>query len=607
MKPIIYKAILTLVISFCLSGLLAQEAQNDAVIKKLVKEYTLNKDGTYTLHVYKQVELLSYYSFNRQFGETFIIYHPEFQKLKINKSYTIMADGRKVVTPENAYNEVLPRYAAKAPAFNQMREMVVTHTGVENGAVIHLDYTIHNSAKFTHALMGNEIIPTNAPLKEMKLIVKVPSGKTLNHRTIKSRLAPEVSSSGGMTIYTWTFKDIPAVLSEGHQVPEDMPRVIFTTHDDLKKVYFKFVAQSAFTYPTNEQMDKKVEEVLKECGEDEVKIIMKLQKLVANDIATYYIPPAAIGFRARTPVEVWNTNGGTPLEKAILLNALLMKANISSTPLAVISSNFYNEEHGNLMLFEDFLLLVNPKRYGKWYLSATRVNTQNMGYQLGDKTLLVLDGAIESLKTYTEKDSRSVVRSGGTLSFEDDKTIKGDGMIELTNQANSYLSLYLDSTKIKGMLHGAKVSEFEYRTINENRTVADLKFDCTGSLKTLSTYQFWTIPESTKGTSSWHISYLPATRETDYAVPALLYERYEYTLALPGNYVLVSPTRVVDLDNDYCKVKITLTKLNTDVVITRELEIKEKIIPASSYPEFKAVMDAWINDRYRTLVFKKTE
>ncbi len=607
MKPIIYKAIFTLVISFCISGMLAQETNNDALIKKLVKEYTLKKDGSYDLHVYKEVELLTYYSFNRQFGETFIIYHPEYQKLRINKSYTIMADGKKVITPDNAYNEVLPRYASRAPAFNQMREMVVTHTGVEKGAVIYLDYTLHNSAKFTSSLMGNEIIPTNAPIKEMKLIVKVPSGKVLNHKTLNSRLAPEVSSSGGMTVYTWNFKNIDAVLPEGHQVPEDMTRVIFTTQENLKKVYFEFVAQPAFTYPTTEQMDKKVEEILNECGEDEVKITLKLQKMIADDIATYNIPPEVIGFRARTPVEVWNSNGGTPMEKAILLNTLLIKANISSTPVAVIPTQYYDEEHGNLLLFEDYLLQVNPKKYGRWYLSPIKVDGQNLSYELGGKTMLVLDGAIESLKTYEEKDSRSVVRFGGTLSFADDKTVKGEGLLELTNQSNPYLSLYQDSTRVKGMLSEAKVDEFEYRTMNESRTVAELKLDCTGSLKTLSTYHFWTIPESRNGTNSWHISYLPDERETDFLVPEILYERYEYSLAMPGNYVLVSPTNVVDIDNDYCKVKITLTKINTEVVIIRELEIKERIIPAASYAEFKSVMDAWLNDRYRTLIFKKTE
>jgi hypothetical protein len=607
MKALLNKTIFTLLFSLLVSGILAQEAQNDAVIRKMTREYTLKKDGSYDLHVYKEVELLTYYSFHRMFGETFIIYDPDYQKLKINKSYTVMADGKKVVTPENAFNEVLPRFASRAPAFNQMREMVVTHTGLERGAVIYLDYTIHTTAEFMPALMGNEVIPDEAPIEDMQLIIKVPSGKVLHHKALNSLLAPEVSNSGGMTVHTWNFKKVGPILPESNQDPHAVPRVIFTTHDDLLKVYFKFVNQPAFTHPTNEAMDKAVAGIVESSGEDELKIAMSLQDMVANTVATYNIPDRDIGFRARTPVEVWNTNGGTPLEKTLLLHTLLAKANISSAPVAAIPTNLYDPEHGNLMLIEDYFVRVNPRKYGWLYLSATSMNGQNKIYELGGQTLLVLDGAIESLKTYEEKDSKSIVRFGGTFAFEDDKALKGEGLAELTNLANPYLSLYQDSTKIKGLFHGARVNEFEFRTMNESRTVAELKVDCTGSLKSLSTYHFWTIPESRQGTSRWNINYLPAGRMTDFLVPDLLYERYEYNLSLPGNYTLVTPTNVVDIDNDFCKVKITLTRINNDVVIIRELEIKEKLVPAASYPQFKAAMDAWLNDRYRTLVFKKTE
>ena len=45
-----------------------------------------------------------------------------------------MADGKKVKAPENAINEILPAFAAGAPAFNSLREMVITHTALERGA-----------------------------------------------------------------------------------------------------------------------------------------------------------------------------------------------------------------------------------------------------------------------------------------------------------------------------------------------------------------------------------------------------------------------------------------------------------------------------------------
>jgi len=64
-----------------------------------------------------------------------------------------MADGKKVETPSNAFNEILPSFAAGAPAFNGLRDMVITHTGLERGAVINLDYTLHTAKDNTPALM----------------------------------------------------------------------------------------------------------------------------------------------------------------------------------------------------------------------------------------------------------------------------------------------------------------------------------------------------------------------------------------------------------------------------------------------------------------------
>ncbi len=607
MKSILKNSILILTICFSITAVLAQEANNDAVYKKLVKEYTLKSDGSYSFHLYKEVQLLSYYSINRMYGETFIIYNPDYQKLKINKAYTVMADGGRVAVPDNAFNKVLPRYASKAPAFNDLREMVVTHTGLEKGAVIYMDYTIQNAAGFMPAFMGNVIIPTSAPIREMELIVKVPAGKTLYYKTLNIRTAPDIINIGGVTVYSWKFKHVDAAPAEGQQVRDDIPRVLFSTTEDLMRVYFKFVNQPAFTYQTNDKMDTILAGIIDDCQEDELKIAMKIQQMVANEISTYSIPPDILGYRARTPVEVWNSNGGTQLEKAILMTSLLLKANINAVPIAVIPTKFYDDKLGTLMNMEEFIVRLNTKKYSRLYLSPTRVRAQNLSYSLGGKTLLILDGAIESLKTFDEKDTRSVVRCGGTFVYEDAKSLKGNLMSEMTNGANPYFDLLQDSTKIKGLIQNAKVTDFEFRALNESRTVADLKVELFTSVKSQSTYLFWSIPESRQGVNSWHIDYMPDKRVTDIEVPGLIYERYEYILSMPGNYVLVTVPRTIDIDNDFCKVKITLTAINNDIVIIRELEIKKKVIPATDYADLKSVMDAWLNDRYRTLVIKKTE
>jgi len=232
------------------------------------------------------VKVISYYAFNRQQGETFIVYNPEYQELKINDCYTIMADGKKVEAPENAFNEVLPRFASHVPQYNHMREMVVTHTGLERGATVFLDYTIHSNADFLPAFMNDIEIPHEADIKEMIVKVVVPEKKDFNYKTLNIRTSPQFEVVDGKKVYKWTFRNIKPSSWEGNIPQEKTPQIIYSSVKDLKRVYFSFVAQAAFSYQITPEMAKFAEEIANE-EKDEIKIIRKIQDFVVNDMATF--------------------------------------------------------------------------------------------------------------------------------------------------------------------------------------------------------------------------------------------------------------------------------------------------------------------------------
>ena len=106
----------------------------DGTYKSIVSEYTLGTDGSITQRVSKVLKYNTHHSFFKLFGETFVIYNPEYQKVKVDTSYTIQKDGTIIKTPANAFNYVLPSMAAKAPDYNKLPELVITHTGLELGA-----------------------------------------------------------------------------------------------------------------------------------------------------------------------------------------------------------------------------------------------------------------------------------------------------------------------------------------------------------------------------------------------------------------------------------------------------------------------------------------
>ena len=120
---------------------LPAKAASEAEFGKLAKTYTLHKDGSQEMRVYKELTLFTHAAMNGLYGESFIVYNPAYQELKIHESYTRQKDGKIVKTPENAFVEVLPAAAADAPAYNGLKEMVVVHTGLELGATICLRYS----------------------------------------------------------------------------------------------------------------------------------------------------------------------------------------------------------------------------------------------------------------------------------------------------------------------------------------------------------------------------------------------------------------------------------------------------------------------------------
>lgn len=274
MKTIhLYIGVLALFLSV---GLTAQTAP-EARFGKLSKTYTLHADGSQELRVQKELTLYTHAAMNSLYGETFIVYDPQYQQLEIHDSYTRQKDGTIVRTPANAFVEVLPSAAANAPAYNQLKEMVVVHTGLELGATICLDYSIKSQAGYLTELDICCPIKELSPIDEFTCRIEVPEGKTLHYELLNASTRPMESLAGGMKTVTWTLKDVeprpysyPSLrggLSLVQQVASGMMPVIVASTwpkyaDALKSLAWQFV-------PGNRTiLEKKVTELKKAAQRD---------------------------------------------------------------------------------------------------------------------------------------------------------------------------------------------------------------------------------------------------------------------------------------------------------------------------------------------------
>ena len=160
------------------------------------------------MRVQKELTLFTHAAMNGLYGETFIVYNPDFQKLEIHASYTRQKDGTVVQTPANAFVEVLPAAAANAPAYNQLKEMVVVHTGLELGATIVLDYSIVSKAGYLPELDVCCPVKELSPIKEFTFRLNVPAGKSVHYELLNASAQPSIAQRDGMKSFTWTLKEV---------------------------------------------------------------------------------------------------------------------------------------------------------------------------------------------------------------------------------------------------------------------------------------------------------------------------------------------------------------------------------------------------------------
>lgn len=322
---------------------------HDARFLKVEITYTLNADGSWDKEYRHQVRLDTYYAVNRALGETFILYNPDYQKLEILKSETTMAGGRKVASPPNAFNEVLPFAAHGCADFSGLREMVVTHTGLERGAVIDLHYRLHTRAGFLPAFSGREALSRDFPVDAYALAIVVPLGRKLSYQFFGKGAQAMMRSDADQRTdrYDFFFQDPSPSPREPLMHPQAEPFVVFAEAADWKGV----LALPGDDEPLPAPLLRKIEEwKARFAGKPE--LLAALQRLVATEFSECPLGLDATGWKARPVARVAASHYGTRLEKALLLRALLVQCGVEAEVLAVAGDAFSRDVPSMLQVQE---------------------------------------------------------------------------------------------------------------------------------------------------------------------------------------------------------------------------------------------------------------
>ncbi|MDP4265866.1 MAG: DUF3857 domain-containing protein [Bacteroidota bacterium] len=593
--------ILVLLIFINVNGQKSSDYGNtDAVYKEIKYEYTLNPDGSTIFNYEHKVNLLTGYSFTRVFGEDFISYNPLYQKVKITKSVTTMADGKQVPTPKNGINEVLPGFASGVAPYNHLREVVVSHTGIEKNSSVDFGYTIETKPGMIPGMTGKVIIGGRCPINKMSIIVRVPKGKMLKYNIVNGNYKPVKANGDKFDTYTWIIENIPQVEVEHYQPEmEEFSPVLFFSTCNSKEISEHIFSNKSDIYDLGYEGKAIVDTLLKNKA-SQIDRAIELKNYVVKNVANMICDMTLLGYKPMKAKETFSRNSGSQLDKAILLSAMLEYAGIKSKPVFVSNTS---KEQGDISFINQFnTFYVLCEDIDKYPLFLDPCNTQSN--ITPDKLLNKYYIPFDNIETGTVfKGNASNVKSlefSGELNIDKNLMVSGKGHIELTGFYNfdytkdkikSFVTHLFKSPNIN-----IKIKEENINQVAKYKTECNFEFTSPVSLMSMNGTINLQIPGGSGILAENNITVNPSTRHTPIELGFIYPEEYKWKINIPENMKLINKTLTAKKSNEAGQVLNEINVKGNNILITRKISMVNFYENNKAFSDLKELLEI-LNDK----------
>ncbi|MDR2083659.1 MAG: DUF3857 domain-containing protein [Bacteroidales bacterium] len=584
--------------SFCA---FAQDTKSDAIFHNIKREYVINEDGSVDFTYRKELELISNRSFFRDFGETFIVYNPEFQTLKINESYTIRKDGSIVRTPENAFNEVLPSGCTDCARYNNMKEMVVTHTALEYNATIVLDYTIHTKPEFITNFMEIINFVEYAPVKNYDVFVKVAQNIELKERMLNLRLGATINKEGDYKTYHWNVGNLGQTISESYMpaYEELYPVLIISTFKDMTNAYFSLVNQESLKTTDLPESKTAIAEIVS-TEKSNLENILSIRDYVIDYIRYNNFSLKYNNYQLATPATVWQSRCGNEAEKAVMLACMLNTAGFEAIPVTFTKPRMHSNEIGCLDVISHWgVRVINDGK--PLIISPVRKSNVSMDIEFPEYSMYFISATVETFRATNSEKIPTEISVTGNINIALDGKAGGNLSLGVTSSKLPVFSIIKDSAKANDIVMNIK-GETSNIKLSEQKISMDLEADNISVTDMKAGYYSFEIPETKYGINI-NPSYLNTERKTE-VICGKTNETYKYKITLPAGHQYIGKNVEKIIDKSFGKVIIKITANKNIIEIERSIVINEDRIKLNDYSDFREMMILWNNETYKKFIVK---
>jgi len=595
----------------------------DAVFLEVVDEYTLHEDGSTTHRHEQKVRTLTPYAFSRILGETYILFDPTRQALEVLRNATTTPEGIEVSATPNSVNDILPGFCADAPPYAHLRERVVTHLGLDIGSVAHLEWEIRSEPGFLPWLMGEEVFALPHPIETKTVIVNVPREVPLAWRLLHGDgVQAREEAAGGMRRFTWTMERI-AMAPDEPMAPEagdDAPLLVFSTAPAWEEAASVLAERlgAAMRPEAGGTAAARARAIRRETTTD-IDFVRAVERLVATEVATANVDSALLGYAPLPAEATFGANVGSPLDKAVLLAAMLRGEGIEAEPVLVSRRHAMAEDVPSWLQFGASLVAVSlpdadtsPTRAPRETLlldPAHRSETAVPG-DLEGRVLLFPMRTDAPLERFPESDAnlhRTAVDL--RLALDEENRLGGEIAVEVAGSRNPYVALVDGADAwaercLGAILPGAEFEAIRWTRIGKDRSSFVAKTKTPAPLETAEGHDLREIelPDAPGGIRSLGIPIAPTTRTRALRIPCAMTEEVEIAIELPaslGTLALEPPRSIVNAAG-------TLTCEgcfeNSTLCLRRVLTLSKAEIPPEEYPALRELLVEWTAPDARRIV-----
>ena len=294
----------------------ADYPKDDAITLSRRESYQLGDDNQVTEETESFVQILT--AEGKKYGDFDFVFSPD-EDLTFEACEVLLPNGQLETLDPDSIREG----ATSSPGdYGGEPRKIFSLPHVEAGAILHVELQ-RKWKRFPYPHFCDEIpLLTDIPTCAFKVEIGVPEKKELHYKLRSlATIDPAITKTQYGSVYTWEFRDLPALPKEPLRPSEETPELLVSTFPDwaaFASWYGGLIRESNLPTP---EMTTQVKELVAQAKTDREKIAA-VARFVTN-FRYISIPLGVNSFRPHAAANVWQNRYGDCKDKANLLNTML--------------------------------------------------------------------------------------------------------------------------------------------------------------------------------------------------------------------------------------------------------------------------------------------